>query len=185
MTADETPSAPLYGETLKVRANSGVALARRLLETASVEHMNHAARRMNESRALKSAERDAHGWSVDTEHDGEKLVAERELLGPDTILRFQQPPRASVFDVVQRIAGRGPHALEQKRLGVAGEQLADGSIPFNFGAKRINRQREQTATCDLNHRFPDSGAVVQQSGDIGEPFASHRGDFHHGAVVHQ
>lgn len=83
-----------------------VALARRCLESAAIDHRDPASAVSNQTRALKRRTGEADRRPPDAEHLRKKLLRERELVSPDTVEGHQQPAAHALLERVRAITRR-------------------------------------------------------------------------------
>ena len=77
----------------------------------------------------------AHGWPLHTEHHSQELVTEIEVLLLHPVVGHQQPSRAALLHLMQRIASRRLHHLCDEDLGVASHQSVERSLFFHSRRK--------------------------------------------------
>ena len=76
--------------------------------------------------SLQRPHHDRDRRTLHAEHDREKFLFQRELVGVDAIVRLEQPPAAPLLHVVQRVARRALHDLQQVGLRVKATTSRNG-----------------------------------------------------------
>jgi hypothetical protein len=108
-----------------------------------------------------------------SEHDGEKSLFQQKLPGADAILGLEQPPATPLLHIVQRIARRGLHDLQQVGLRVEGDHLAERACrrfldkaaydTLHLPARRVSCLR---ATSPQPPSFRQRSATAQERDDV-------------------
>jgi hypothetical protein len=121
---------------------------------------------------------------MNAEHDGEKFLLQEELRGAHAILRLQQPPATALLDVVQRIARRALHDLQQVGLRVEGHNLAERT-GGRFADEAGRRHRRYGTIRDLEEGAACARAIAQEHTDPEHALTSDGGHFHEPSVAHR
>ena len=97
----------------KLRARDAITLAGRLFETLSIHNNDVAMSIANEPRLLKRRSGDGDAGTSCAEHHRKVFVCESDFFGVDAIVRQQEPPRASLVDIMHTVAcGKLPQHVD-------------------------------------------------------------------------
>lgn len=107
-----------------------VALAARGFEARSILDHDPASSLADETGSLKRTQDQSDGRSPDAEDGCELFVSQRNLAACNEIIHCQQPPNASPFDLVKRVAHGQLHASNEQ----------DVHEPFNHAVNRHIRK---------------------------------------------
>lgn len=133
---------------VELRANLGVALARRRLETSAIEDRDVTAVVTDVAGVLQLAGDVGDGGAAHGEHLRKELVGQEEVVTADAVVGHQQPARAALLSRMSTVAR---HLLERLR-----EQCAYVAIHSLVEARERRRQltestgsHHESATWDL------------------------------------
>jgi hypothetical protein len=85
---------------------------------------------------------------------------------------------------VQAVAGGGLRHLDQQRLGIAEQQLVQGSPPFRFGPQGVGPHPQGFAG-DLGKGLARLPAAAQEGGEARHALVAHHAHLGRRAVVHE
>jgi len=145
-----------------VAANDRVALAARGFEALPVEDGDKAAGRLDEPGASERAEGFRHSGTSDAEHEREKLVRERKRVGAaDTVVRQEQPTRASLDDSVEAITRRRLRDLRHERVGASRDHVPESWKLLHRGLERVGGHASGVAG-NLHERLGNRNANAKK-----------------------
>src|ERR1700732_4470426 len=90
------------------------AFATRLLEAAQIDQLDLAARVLDDSIALKDAERQCHSRAMRTKHLPKKFVRQGQAVYLNAVAYCKQPSRQSLFEGMESVA-RSTLRIEPER----------------------------------------------------------------------
>src|SRR5690242_4914869 len=108
---------------------------------------------MDEPRLLQRFGNEADGWTLDTEHHGEKLMTQMEILFVHPVVGHQQPASAALVHLMERVAGGRLHHLRDDHMGVPSNEVAECSGFSNSVAEILHPHRLRTGVGHLYQRF--------------------------------
>src|SRR3954469_13517145 len=96
----------LFAQSIEMRANDGIAFARRRFESLTVPDRDAPMRVADQPGLLEGAGHAADGRPLHPEHHRQKLMAQMEITFVHPVMGRQQPPSTPLLDVMTRIARR-------------------------------------------------------------------------------
>src|SRR6478672_7127464 len=114
-------------ESRVVVANDLVAFTRGGFQPFSVQDADASVAGRNQPVALESAQHHGDGGTMHTEHDRQEFLFQRKFVVVNTIVCLQQPATASLLDVVEGIACRALHDLQEVGLRVGTDHVPERS----------------------------------------------------------
>jgi hypothetical protein len=136
-----------------VGADDAVALARCGFQTFAVAHGDAPMRIANESGVLQCGGDDAQGRALHTEHDGEKFVAQLEILFVHCVMRREQPAGAPLLHRMERVARGGLNDFGNLHLRVSRNHVVQGTTLRQFTSKIFDAELFDVGARHLQQRF--------------------------------
>lgn len=165
-------------------ADNPVAFARTGLQRRAVQNGNHAPLVTDRAVFLKGMKHLCHAGTPYAQHQREKLVGQRELVGLDSVVARQQPTAAALRHRVQAIASRGLHDLREEGAVVAKQQPAERIVPAGFLLQHLGPHPQRFAR-RLNEIPAEHGVDAEQDRYADHPLVAYRPDFDGAAVPHE
>jgi hypothetical protein len=98
---------------------------------------------------LQRPQNDSDRGTTDAEHDSKELLLQQKVVRVDTVVCLQQPAAAALRDIVQGIACRALHDLQQTRLRVQRHHLAKCPADRGLSDEARNPQRHHGTVSHL------------------------------------
>lgn len=104
-----------WPELTKKLSDGSIALAGGFFEAATVPYRDDAPAVVDEASLLKGAGGRCDAGPVNTQHEGDELLRQRESINTRAIMGHQEPSRQTLLDAVEPVAGGQLHGLARDR----------------------------------------------------------------------
>jgi len=149
-----------------------------------VQELNPSVTARDQPVALERPQDNSDGRTLHAEHHGEELLLECGGIVLDAVARLEQPTAGTLGDVVPRVARGALHDLQQARLCVQIDEVAEGTGDGGLFHETRCSHRRQEPIRDLPEGPADAGPIAKEHTDPQHAFPPDRGHFDKRTVPH-
>src|SRR6202790_3165297 len=170
-------------ETIELRLDHLVALARPRLQTRAIEHGDPASLVTDQPSALQLPGGFGDAFTAHAQHIGDQFLGHGELVRLQTIQTQQQPPAQLLVDRMMPIAYRRLRHLGDQRLGVAQQEVHGRSETPELILEQFGLEQESVPGA-LHHRAARRGLAAHEQRDAEDALVAYDRDFSGCAILH-